>query len=624
MRAKRPAKEALEGKLDEYIACMKTNAAALLDVPMPEADESLFSLSETTGNRLDYESVYFQRRKYLAVYGGLEIFQERPSHLEKLEEVIRGICGETCWALPAHVDRVGNPDWRRTVDLFAAETGQALAQVLALAGDRLHPDVRELARKQVIDRVLAPYLESQPPYLPWERGDNNWNAVCAGSIGCIGLCLFSGQDETERPSAGADLTAPVLEKLIERVLHSLTYYIDGFANDGTCMEGLYYFSYGFCYYVGFAELLYRHTQGKIDLLSQDKVRRIALFQQKCYFPSGCTLSFSDGYCANPYRLGLTCALAMRYPELEIPSVSCAGGYETDTCYRFLSVYQDVVWTRRYLEDYSDDSAAGDAPEGEAQPYIILPDAQWSIARGASDGGMACRGGTNGEPHNHNDIGSFLYLLGTEMLLADLGIGEYTRQYFSRKERYLILCNRSLGHNVPLIDGKEQKAGQQYRCDSFWSDGQGKTVIHFASAYGNNAVRDLRRTLDYDAETECLTVEDVLEPAAAFQGTQQPFQTRDTRVVSMWENLVTTFPPQIEENRVLICGKRRCCQITPEGLDGQITVVEKTHIAHDGRSVPVYCISWETPISEAGGRCCKFVVTPTERRNRFSFLNQPHR
>ncbi|MCD7754615.1 MAG: heparinase II/III-family protein [Clostridiales bacterium] len=557
----------------------------------------MFSLAETTGNRLAYEQVYFQRRKYLAVYGGLAVVQKHPDRPEKLEEVIRNICGEECWALPAHVDRAGNPDWRRTVDLFAAETGQALAQILALTGDRLDPDVGELIRNQVTERVLTPYLESEPPYLPWEGADNNWNAVCAGSLGCIGICLLSGQPEA----------APTLEKLLDRVLCSLEHYIDGFGDDGACMEGLTYFSYGFCYYVGFAELLYRHTKGKIDLLRQDKVRKIARFQQKCYFPSGCTLSFSDGSCADRYRLGLTCALAMRYPEVEIPPASCAGGFGTDWCYRFLAVCQDVVWTRRYLEELDGDLAA-DGLEGETSadipPYIVLPDAQWSIARGASGGGMVCRGGTNGEPHNHNDVGSFLYLLGDEMLLADLGAGEYTRQYFSEDERYLILCNRSLGHNVPLIDGEEQRAGAQYRCDSFWSDGRGRTVIRFASAYGNKAARDLTRTLEYDADTERLTVEDVLE-------LQRPDTAKGGRVPGMRENLVTEAPPLVEGNRILVCGERRCCRITVEGLDGLILVEKKEHIAHSGTPVPVYGISWETATGERGERRCRFVVEPAD-------------
>ncbi|MFR6332585.1 MAG: hypothetical protein ACLUOI_29915 [Eisenbergiella sp.] len=75
--------------------------------------------------------------------------------------------------------------------------------------------------------------------------------------------------------------------------------------------------------------------------------------------------------------------------------------------------------------------------------------------------MAAKGGNNGESHNHNDV-KLPASGGDEMLLTDLGAGEYTRDYFSEK-RYEILCNHSFGHSVPVIDGKGQKEGTEYAC-----------------------------------------------------------------------------------------------------------------------------------------------------------------
>lgn len=42
------------------------------------------------------------------------------------------------------------------------------------------------------------------------------------------------------------------------------------------------------------------------------------FQQKCYFPGGNTLSFSDGDSKSRYRMGLTCHFAMLDPNVKIP------------------------------------------------------------------------------------------------------------------------------------------------------------------------------------------------------------------------------------------------------------------------------------------------------------------
>ena len=107
--------------------------------------------------------------------------------------------------------------------------------------------------------------------------------------------------------------------------------------------------------------------------------------------------------------------------------------------------------------------------------------------------MAAKGGNYGESQNHNDVGSFLYLAGDEMLLTDLGAGEYTRDYFGEK-RYDILCNHSFGHSVPVIDGKGQKEGTEYACSHFEADGSGRTVISFGQAYGTERVKSLTRSL----------------------------------------------------------------------------------------------------------------------------------
>ena len=582
--------EELRTFLDQYMDCIRKNAAEMMDKAMPEADEELFSLFEKTGNRLRYEEVYFYRRKYLAVFGCLAILDGDEKYVTKLVEGLKGICSEECWALPAHVHRDTDPGWRICVDLFASETGQALAEIISLAGDRLPEDVKQLVRENIFRRVMNPFLESTPPYRPWEGADHNWNAVCGGNIGCIGMYLM--QDEPEK-----------LNALLERLQASLTHYIDGFAEDGACMEGLDYFSYGFGYYVGFAEMLLRHTNGKTDLLAQEKCHKIALFQQKCYFPSGRTLSFSDGSSHGNYQMGLTCYLATRYPDVVIPPVSVARGFEGDSCFRFMCNLRDVLWTRDYLKKEEKKQAAseGDGAGGKsengknAEAVMVLPAAQWNIIHGKSGGGMACKGGHNGEPHNHNDVGSFLYLLGDEMLLTDLGAGEYTKQYFG-PERYQILCNSSFGHSVPILDGEGQKDGAEYGCSSFAVDEKGGCEIHFAGAYGDSRIKELVRNFSYDPETEVLEISDELEAEGD---------------MPLWENLVTQYRPEIRNGQVWITGEKYACRVETQDAAGGFLVEEKKNSSHKGILENVYCISWEVPAESGnrGIRRCRFRIVP---------------
>lgn len=69
---------------------------------MPQLTEELFSVYERTSNRLEYEKVYFKRRKFLTVYAMLSILFGDPRDISRLEEVIEAISAEECWALRLH------------------------------------------------------------------------------------------------------------------------------------------------------------------------------------------------------------------------------------------------------------------------------------------------------------------------------------------------------------------------------------------------------------------------------------------------------------------------------------------------------------------------------------------
>jgi hypothetical protein len=84
--------------------------------------------------------------------------------------------------------------------------------------------------------------------------------------------------------------------------------------------------------------------------------------------------------------------------------------------------------------------------------------------------LAIKGGNNGENHNQNDLGAFIIHLSGESLIADLGSGTYTRDYFG-PGRYDILVNSSRGHDVPLINDSVQSTGREFRAK----------VVHHSSA-----------------------------------------------------------------------------------------------------------------------------------------------
>lgn len=549
---------------EKYTEQIRQNAEELRGCAMPEVTEELFSLFETTGNRLQYEEVYFMRRKFLAVFGMAAYLWKQEEDVTKLTEVLEEICNEECWALPAHVKRT-EKDWQLTVDLFAAETAQTLSEILGLVNQSL-PKENRISEKicakveaEVERRVLNPFFSSKPNYGGWECADHNWNAVCAGSIGSACIYLMQGKNE-ER-----------LEQCLKRICHSMEFYLNGFNDDGTCMEGIGYYTYGMTYFTGFAEQLLRYSKGTINLFENEKVKQIARFQQKNYFGGGKTVSFSDGEQAAKFRMGMTCFLAKHYEGVRIPPETSAADFETDSCYRFMGLMRDYLWTGEEIEQQA---------SLETYRHDILPDAQWSICEGANGAAMAIKGGTNGEPHNHNDVGSFIYLADEEFMVTDLGAGEYTKEYFG-EGRYDILCNSSLGHSVPLIGGQKQRCGAEYGASEFAADGVGWTRVEFGSAYPGNVVNRLVRETNFSMDSGALTVTDCFElPKGTLFFTEQ---------------IVTQCDVEITEHGAWFRGLRHDCIVQLPEIVKYIWCQEKEHKNHRGETEIVRLLQWSVPL-----------------------------
>ncbi|MCM1184588.1 MAG: heparinase II/III-family protein [Roseburia sp.] len=543
-------------------------AAALRGSALPDLREEDFFLFQRTGNRLVYENAYFGRRKHLTVFGILAEFGKRQEDIDALAAVMEAVCEERFWALPAHVDF--NALDETTIDLFAAETAQTLAELLVIFGETFPKELVEKVQREILRRVLTPFCTLAAPYSWWETDRCNWSAVCAGSVGIAAIYM----------DRMGKLPKEWKEPCIRRVCGAMKCYLGGMEEDGACTEGLGYFSYGMSYYTAFAELLYEESGQSVDLMARPKCGRIAAFQEKCYFGGGVSVSFSDGSDRERFLPGLTAFLAHKFNGIRTPDYAAARGLEQDACYRWLTNERNIRWLMRY---------GGQTGANTREPsYNLLSSAQWMICKDRNGNGMAAKGGHNDENHNHNDVGHFLCVFRGEMLLTDLGAGEYTREYFSDK-RYDILCNRSLGHSVPLINGCEQCAGREYRAERFvWEEAARMLRISFAAAYPQGLVQELERTIFFSAER--MAQEDAMWMVV----TDRFVPSEQTR--SFTENLVTPFPVSVEENDndtcvIKIQGQHGFCRIRTANVS-DLRIIPKEHRLHDGARTTVNLIQWE--------------------------------
>jgi hypothetical protein len=386
---------------------------------------------QSTGDRQRFEAAYFGRRANLAA-AAFHLFLGQTELKEIVQDYLWSICEESDWVVPAH-------ETGSIIDLFAAETGFELAEVLHLLGDSLDAEVRSRVRGEIERRIFTPYLRTCWAH-HWYQGNENWNGVCNSSVAAAFLLL--------EPEPGR------VARALELALAGLAVYLaTAFEEDGSSTEGVLYWHYGLINFVTLAEMLRARSRGAIDLLASQRMQRIAAYPAKMRLSASEFASFSDSDAAIDLHPGVIARLAERTGERSVLALLPRHGQGPLTDWRLSRLLRDLLWW--------------DGRRGETVPIddAVLPAGGVARLTGRAAGGspvvLAVKAGHNDENHNQNDVGSFILHVDGETLLTDPGRGLYTRFYFSDR-RYENLFANSYGHSVPRIGGQLQAPGRDFR------------------------------------------------------------------------------------------------------------------------------------------------------------------
>ena len=538
----------------------------LRTVPTPILTFSSMKRFEADGNRTEFEHDYFLRRNKLLTYACLAWFYGKEEDIVELENICFEICNEYTWSVSAHLrgtllTRLQEDG--HMIDLFAAETASALAETLALVGDKLEPVVRMRIERNIEERIFSRAFEK----FHWSSGSRgNWVAVCAGSVGMAAMYMMK---DTNRL---ADLLAHLIE-----VLHN---YNDGFADDGCCTEGVGYWNYGFGFFAHFAEMLRRLTGGEIDLFDDPKFKAAAEGYQKYFMTGVRSVVFADSG-SGAHFSAFNCFLAKEYDTVKIPPVEYFNfKYPTTGCFRFVHELRCFVWCDDDIEKRSESLVGAN----------IFENAQWYIAFSESGVGFAAKAGHNGEFHNHNDVGSFQLYKNGETMLADIGSGEYVKAYFGER-RYEFFCNSSASHNLPVVNGKYQSKGMEHGArDVVMSETGIRADI--AGAYDDETLLHLVRDITFDTKSGVATITDEVE------FTEQP--------TAYSERFITVTEPTLTEKGILIRTGEASCELLYDTalLDAKVTPVWDK--AHRGTDRLTY-VTDLTPKTLSGTMKFKFII-----------------
>ena len=440
---------------------------------------TVFAENKQTGNRVIYEALCFEKRRQMAALVMAEIIEGRGRFMGDIINGMGSFCEETWWGIPAHYPKAVPLSELQEVDLFNAETASLIVwtkYMLEKQFDTYSPDLNQRIDQEIERRILQPAVEKN---YWWKTAGMNWNPwICSNWLACVLICE---KDEARKAEA------------INQIRKATQAFIDAYPEDGGCDEGPGYWDRAAASMFEIMRLLNYDS-------SEPKIQKMAAYAYKTYIGNDYCICFADAHenkavqqvnIVYPFGLWLNDQTMREFGAYlgQQRGVLTNPAALYDKSGNFPTLGRELFFLR-HINDF-----IAEQPREPLLKDVWLPDLQIMTAR-RGNLYVALKGGTNGESHNHNDVGSFIVYAGeggVTPLFIDPAVGEYTAQTFS-DDRYSIWTMQSQYHNLPQINGIDQKDGKEYAAKMV-SHKDGQLTLDIAGAYpAEAAVKSWKRTV----------------------------------------------------------------------------------------------------------------------------------
>lgn len=498
-----------------------------------------------TGNRVNHEALYMEKRRALNALVLAECVENKGRFLDDIMNGIFTICEESAWQLPAHNSYIRNtpnlplPDHDNPVlDLFACETGAQLAMVYYLLKDsldKISPIICNRIESELHKRIFTPYLTKHF----WWMGQGD-EIMCNWTIWCTQNVLIAAFSTMLLPQES-------LRELFIKASQSVDFFLKDYGMDGCCDEGAQYFRHaGLCLF-NTLEVLNKVTKDHFKQCYQDtKIRNIAHYILNVHIYDKYYVNFAD---CSPVagragvreflfgkRLNST-DLMLFAAEDHRKNNDILLKEELNLFYRL-----QATFTQEEIENFNCDRSL-------QHPDVYYKSVGLFIARDSSFS-LAVKAGHNADSHNHNDTGSFIVYKNGKPMIIDVGVESYTKKTFSQK-RYEIWTMQSAYHNLPTFGEVMQKDGKNYKAtnvETFLGPEKCNISMNIEDCYPKEAnISSYRRNFILEKEDK-ITIEDTygIIPKGSYL------------------SLMTYEEPVIRENTIIV------------GTLGSIAVTGSTH------------------------------------------------
>jgi len=407
-----------------------------------------------------------------------------------VDDIINGVfsyCEQTYWGMSAtfYMYKTGfkGLDKPNTVlpdiddpivDLSAGDAASDLAWIWYFFHeefDQISPVISKRLKSELQKKILDPFYERYDFWwiTGWGEGSvNNWTPWCNYNVlTCIALL----EDDPLKKQDG-----------IYKTMASVDLFINSYPEDGGCSEGPSYWGVAGGKLFDYLNLLKQVTVGNVDIFDKEIVRNIGRYIYRVYISGSEKGQYYTNFADSPGLMWHDAGRIFRYGKtIEDKELESFGAFllaESDfTAQPISGRIGEALENLFNLERWQNTQ-----PVEPLVGAYYFPDLDLAVAReaaGTTDGFyFAAKGGSNGEQHNHNDVGSFILFYDGKPAIVDVGVGTYTAKTFS-DQRYTIWTMQSLYHNLPVINGTAQHQGGNFSAQNSNFDSS-KTKTSFST------------------------------------------------------------------------------------------------------------------------------------------------
>jgi len=479
----------------EHYETIIARAEGLLDKNYPMLIASDYMMYKRDGNRSIYELKYMERRQDILIFALAEYVEKKGRFTDNIINLMWMLLEETTWVIPAHnhpkkdVNTCLPYSFAEKVDfmdLFSAMTGACVSLVYHLMKDTFN-GVTTIINDRIIfelnRRLIEPFLNDVDmiEHCWWSgfRGNrvNNWCPWIVSNI--LTVCALTVKEKGRR------------EAIVKRSLPLLDAFTATYHSDGGCDEGPSYFNVAGGALFNACEILYDLTNGYINVYDDPLIKNMGEYAVKAIINGNRAMNFADSPSKvniNPmmmYLWGKRCKSEMMItygqnllngellnPVPSIKEINMNLVYIPYRAFKFMCIPRlektAFIAPKKFYLDGIKIAASREYSDTSKGLYV------------------AFKGGTNGEGHNHNDLGTTIVFSDGNPIFLDAGSGTYTRRTFN-EERYTIWSMRSEYHNCATINGVTQEQGDEYcSCDEVYDEVSGKLTMSLSNAYPEEA------------------------------------------------------------------------------------------------------------------------------------------